>query len=51
MAGPDNLMYASDIPHGDFDPPEELFDRIRMRFDRRTVEAMMGETAAEVFDL
>lgn len=51
MAGPDNLMYASDIPHGDFDPPEELFDRIRMRFDRRTVEAMMGETAAEVFEL
>jgi predicted TIM-barrel fold metal-dependent hydrolase len=51
MAGPDNLMYSSDLPHPDFDPPEELFDRINGHFDRETVAGIMGETACEVYDL
>jgi predicted TIM-barrel fold metal-dependent hydrolase len=49
-AGPESLMYASDIPHGDFDNPEELFDRIRGHFDGSTVNAIMSDTAAQVFD-
>jgi predicted TIM-barrel fold metal-dependent hydrolase len=51
MAGPDNIMYSSDLPHPDFDPPEELFDRINGHFDRETVAGIMGETARDVFDL
>ncbi|WP_227378088.1 amidohydrolase family protein [Haladaptatus halobius] len=51
IAGPDNIMYSSDLPHPDFDPPEELFDRIQGHFDRETVNNIMGGTAVEVFGL
>jgi len=51
MTGPDSVMYASDIPHADFDPPGELFDRIAPAFDARTVRGMMGETAAALYGL
>ncbi len=51
LAGPGNVMYASDLPHSDFDPPEELFARIDREFDGETVRGMMGETAVDVFDL
>jgi predicted TIM-barrel fold metal-dependent hydrolase len=51
MAGPGNIMYSSDLPHPDFDPPEELFDRISGHFERETVAGIMGETAMDVFDL
>lgn len=50
-AGPDNIMYSSDLPHPDFDPPEELFERIRAHFEAEEVENMMGKTAAQVFDI
>jgi hypothetical protein len=51
MAGPENIMYSSDLPHPDFDPPEELFDRIKGHFDAETVNAVMGGNAADVFGL
>lgn len=51
MAGPGNIMYASDLPHPDFDPPNELFDRINTHFDAETVRNILGETAIDVFDL
>jgi hypothetical protein len=51
MAGPENIMYSSDLPHPDFDPPEELFDRIKGHFEPEVVDKVMGGTAAEVFDL
>ncbi len=51
LAGPESIMYASDLPHTDFDPPEELFARVNRQFDGDTVRGMMGETAADVFDL
>lgn len=51
MIGADSIMYASDLDHPDFDPPEELFDRVKGHFDDDTVRGMMGETAAELFDL
>lgn len=49
MAGPDSIMYSSDLPHGDWDPPEELFGRIRSHFGRETVENIMGGTAQRVY--
>lgn len=50
LVGPDLVMYASDLPHPDFDPPGELFDRIRTLEDEE-IRGMMGETAADVFGL
>lgn len=51
MVGPDSVMFSSDIPHPDFDPPDELFERIHPYFDDETVRGIMGENAAELFDL
>lgn len=51
LVGPEAIMYASDLPHTDFDPPEELFNRINGHFDESEVRGMMGETAEELFGL
>ena len=49
MIGPESVMYSADLPHTDFDPPEELLNRIRSQFDSETVRGIMGETAADLF--
>lgn len=49
--GADTLMFATDHPHPDFDPPAELFEPIRTRLDPDDVRGVMGETAASVFGL
>lgn len=49
--GPETLLFSSDHPHPDFDPPAELFVPLRTRFDEAAIRGMMGETAADVFDL
>ncbi len=51
MTGAESIMYSSDLPHSDFDPPTELFDRINGYFEPDTVKGMMGETAADIFGL
>jgi predicted TIM-barrel fold metal-dependent hydrolase len=51
MIGPDRVMYSADLPHHDFDTPEELFDRINRRLDPADVEAVMGGNAAELYGL
>jgi hypothetical protein len=51
MAGPENLMYAADIPHSDFDTPEELFTPIKGELADDQVRGMMGETARDVFGI
>jgi len=51
LVGPETLMYSSDLPHPDFDPPEELYDRIRGALDDEAVRSIMGETATDVFGL
>ncbi len=51
MVGADRIMYSSDLPHPDFDPPEELFDRIKGHFDDETIRGIMGETGEGVFGL
>lgn len=50
LVGPELVMYASDLPHPDFDPPGELFDRVRS-LDGDDLRGMMGETAAAVYGL
>lgn len=49
MAGPENIMFSADLPHPDFDTPEELFNRINGSFDEKTMRGIMGETAVELF--
>jgi predicted TIM-barrel fold metal-dependent hydrolase len=51
MAGVDNVMYAADLPHPDFDPPSELFDRIKNHFEPDAVRKIMGGTAIDVYGL
>lgn len=51
MGGTENIMYSSDLPHLDFDPPEELLERITKRFDNEQIRNIMGENANRVFDI
>jgi len=51
MIGPDRVMYSADLPHHDFDTPEELFNRIRTQLDGEEVRAVMGGNAAELYGL
>lgn len=51
MAGVENLIWASDIPHPDFDPPEELFQRVKSHFSDEELCGLMGGTAEQVFDI
>lgn len=51
MIGVENVMFASDIPHHDFDPPWELYNRVRPHFDDNELNAVMGATALDVFDI
>ena len=47
--GGDTIMFSTDHPHADFDPPEELLHPIRAQLDEDDVRGMMGETAVELF--
>jgi predicted TIM-barrel fold metal-dependent hydrolase len=49
MVGHESILYSSDLPHADFDPPNELFDRINSHFDDDAVRGMMDENGAELF--
>lgn len=51
LVGTESVLYASDLPHADFDPPEELYDRVVDHFEVETVRDMMGESASRVFGL
>jgi predicted TIM-barrel fold metal-dependent hydrolase len=51
MVGPENIMWSADIPHPDFDTPEELFGRIKTHFEADEVTMMMGGNAIDVFGL
>ena len=49
--GPDTIMYSSDHPHPDFDPPEELLNPLQTQLDEKAIRRIMGETAKEVFSI
>lgn len=51
LMGPENLMFASDYPHLDFDHSGELFRALQSSFDDDDLEAIYGGTALEVFDI
>ena len=49
--GAETVLFATDHPHPDFDPPGELFETLGGRFDEEEIRGMMGETALDVFGL
>lgn len=51
MIGADSIMYSCDLPHPDHDPPQEVFDRIKGSLDEEDVRGIMGENAADLYDI
>lgn len=51
LAGTGSVMFAADLPHFDFDPPEELLHPIRGSLNVEEVQRVMGGNAADVFGL
>lgn len=49
--GKETILFSTDHPHADFDPPSELLASIQSSLDEEDVRGMMGETAVDVFDL
>ncbi|MGQ4557337.1 amidohydrolase family protein [Halobellus sp. GM3] len=49
MGGPDNLMYASDYPHWDYDPANTITQLPFLSEDEK--RKVLSENAMEVFDL
>lgn len=49
--GSDVVLYSSDHPHPDFDPPEELLGPIKSHLDEDDVRGIMGEAATDLFDI
>jgi len=51
MIGADRVMYSADLPHHDFDTPDELYDRIHGHLDHDDIERVMGHNAADLYGL
>jgi predicted TIM-barrel fold metal-dependent hydrolase len=51
MAGVDNVLWTADVPHPDFDTPEELFDRIKGYFSPDELNKLMGKNAEKLFNI
>lgn len=51
MIGPENLMFASDYPHFDFDYTDALLNSLRSEFTGEELEDIYGRTAIELFGL
>jgi len=49
--GPENVMFASDLPHGVTDVPETVVDRLAPALDADEMAAVMGGNAERVYDL
>ena len=51
MVGPENVMFASDLPHGVTDVPGPVVDRLAPYLEPDAVEAIMGGNVESVYDL
>lgn len=51
VVGADNIMFASDYPHWDFDHPDGLDRHLREMFDEEQREKVLFGNANDVFDL
>lgn len=49
--GGDTILFSTDHPHPDFDPPGEVFTPARTQLGDDDLRGVMGETAARVFGL
>lgn len=49
--GAQTILFSTDHPHPDFDPPSEVFEPARLRLEDDEVRGIMGETAIELFGL
>jgi len=49
--GGDTLLYSTDHPHPDFDPPSEVLTPAKAQLDDDQVRKLMGETAMDVFGI
>ena len=49
--GPENVMFASDLPHGVTDVPETVVGRLAPALDADEMAAVMGGNAERVYDL
>lgn len=49
--GAETIMYSSDHPHPDFDPPAEVLGHARVGLDDEAIRGIMGETAASLYAL
>ncbi|MHB9287902.1 amidohydrolase family protein [Halobacteriales archaeon Cl-PHB] len=51
ILGPENIMFASDYPHWDFDHPEGMDRHLRATFSGDERDQVLHKTAAEAFHL
>lgn len=51
MIGPENVMFASDLPHGVTDTPDAVVDRLRTHLSGDALRAVLGDTADRVYAL
>lgn len=49
--GSDTVMFSTDHPHPDFDPPADVLNSIQGALDEDTTRGIMGESAVDVFGL
>lgn len=49
--GADTVLFSTDHPHPDFDPPADVLNRIQGALDEDVTRGIMGETSMELFDL
>ena len=47
---PENVMFASDLPHGVTDVPETVVDRLAPYLEPDAIEAVMGGNVESVYD-
>jgi len=50
LLGAQNLMFATDFPHYDFDTPDTFFHAIRQKIDTEDLDRIFGGNAESIFE-